>query len=488
MKKILLPALLLFFSVFTYGQTVVDLTGIDEDVLTDTISGLEGEPMEIILNPDVEYAIGSKRINQTTIIRSEPDGPMAVINISNNFWIGEVTIDSIILDHLYLKGGGYVFNNGNDFSVDKVAITNCKLENQGGLWRGKAASGTVGDYIIDNCVIDSVGEYTLFRPQGGNFTNSFTLRNSTVNHAMGIVRASEKINTVTIENVTIHQASDADFWINAMFTFYDGFDELTFNNVLVGPGLNGDVGGIEDGAEAPGNITVTNSYYTSDFTQIEGMELPAEFTAYAGTAADLWADPSTADFTIVDNDFDAKFTAGDPRWIPAQLSELSISVGELSPEFDAGVLSYTSDLPPGTDAVVVTAAASHEGATVSGDGVIDVSSGAGTANIQVLEGTITQTYTIEFTVLVGVEEGLKENVRLFYNASGDEVVIENQGMTERLEQVEIYNLSGQLLRSIRVEHAGDRMTVSTNDLDNGMMYLVRGNYSSGESVNLKFIK
>lgn len=496
MKKLLLHFLLLTISSVLIGQTVVDLTDNDDPYgLYDAINSASG-PTEVLLNPDVEYAIESRRVSYTLIVRTAPENPPARIKFASgsgnaNFWMGEVDVDSIVFDNVELVGEGYgtyVFNNGNDYSVGKVSFTNCKIQSVGGVWRGKAASGTIGDFVIDNCVLDSIGEYTVFRPQGGNFTTSFTLSNSTVNYAMGIVRASEKINTVNIENVTIHQACDADFWINAMFTFYEGFDELTFDNVLVGPGINGDVGAIEDGAEAPGNITVTNSYYTSDFTQATGMELPGDFTAYAGTAADLWADPSSADFTIVDSDFDAKFTTGDPWWIPAQLSELSISVGELSTEFDPSVLSYTSELPDGTEAVVVTAVAKHDGVTVSGDGVIDVSSGSGTANIQVLEGTVSQTYTIEFTVLVGVDEESMENVRLFYNATNDEVVFENHGSNYLLEQVEIFNLNGQLMRKSGMKQSGERTTISTNDLDEGGMYLVRGSYSNGKTVSLRFIK
>ncbi len=487
MKKLLLPLMLFSFSLFAHGQTVIDLTGNDSEwALNDTIASAEG-PQEIILNPAVEYEIGSRRISNNTIIRSDPEGPRAVINISNNFWLGEVELDSLIFEHLHLKGGGYIFNNGNSYTVGKVAFVDCKIEGNGGLWRGKADTSMVENYIIDNCVIDSIGEYTLMRPQGSNGIGNISLTNSTVNYAKGLFRLSERPETVKIENVTIHQGCDADFWINAMLTFYGGFGELEFNNVLVGPGLNGSIGAIEVAEEDAGNITVTNSYYTTDFVANEGMELPAEFEAYAGASTDLWADPSAADFTIIDNNFDAKFSTGDPRWIPARLSELSLSAGELSPSFDPTVLSYTCELPEGTEAVVVTAVPGHEEATVSGDGVIDVTSGSGTANVVVLEGTISQTYTIEFTVIVGIDQNLEGKVELYYNSVNDEVVIKNLGTTNQLQKVEIFSLTGQVLKSYDIHNPSKRMTISTSDLGRGL-YLLRGTYSNNASAYLKFLK
>ena len=118
MKKLLLPVVLLVCSAFAFGQTVVDLTEDPSEFgLYDAINDATG-PVEIILNPDVVYEIGSRSITYNTIIRTE--GPTkAVIKITNNFWLSEggVVLDSIVFENVHLKGGGYIFNNGNIYLV-----------------------------------------------------------------------------------------------------------------------------------------------------------------------------------------------------------------------------------------------------------------------------------------------------------------------------------------------------------------------------------
>ena len=490
MKKILLPALLFVFTAFAYGQTVVDLTDDPSEYgLYDAINDATG-PIEVILNPEVEYVIESRRVLHNLIVRSEPDGPPAKIKIfDGNFWLGEVSIDSLVFDNVHIVGdgyGSYIFNNGNSYSIDKVVLKNSRFQNLGGLIRGKAESGSIGSYTVDNCLIDTLDEYSIVNMNSTCSLDELTVSNTTVYHAACVFNMrSQSPNTITLENLTIHEGNDVGHWLYGMFLFPNEFNELTFNNVLIGPGIGGTVGVLE--APEGANINVTNSYYTSNLQADESFPVPDGFEAYTGTSDDLWADPASGDFTISDNDFDAKFTAGDPRWIPARLDELSVNAGDLSPEFDPSVLSYTCDLPAGTDAVVVTAVAAHEGATVSGDGIVDVSSGSGTANVVVLEGSISQTYTIEFSVEVGIDEDLKDQVDLYYNSFSDEVVIKNLNTAEQLQKVEIFSLSGQVIRSYMIEDAQQQTTVGTSDLGSGM-YILRGSFSNDASVYLKFIK
>lgn len=91
-----------------------------------------------------------------------------------------------------------------------------------------------------------------------------------------------------------------------------------------------------------------------------------------------------------------------PPSTDASLASLEVAAdgAEIAPAFDPEVFAYTLDVPYGNDEVQVTAAANHIGATVAGDGTIDVSSGSATATITVTaESEDVQTYTIEVTVL-----------------------------------------------------------------------------------------
>ncbi|MDR1809782.1 MAG: cadherin-like beta sandwich domain-containing protein [Prevotella sp.] len=83
----------------------------------------------------------------------------------------------------------------------------------------------------------------------------------------------------------------------------------------------------------------------------------------------------------------------------ARLSSLSVSAGTLAPKFNPAITEYTCGLltgDPGT--VTPSATAAVEGATISGDGAVDVSNGSGTSTITVtaLDGTTTKTYTIHY--------------------------------------------------------------------------------------------
>ena len=83
----------------------------------------------------------------------------------------------------------------------------------------------------------------------------------------------------------------------------------------------------------------------------------------------------------------------------ANLSEVTVDAGTLNPVFDPSITSYTVEVPFGTTSVNVSTIASDEGATVSGDETVDVSSGSGTATFTVTAPNgDTKTYTIVFTV------------------------------------------------------------------------------------------
>jgi len=85
----------------------------------------------------------------------------------------------------------------------------------------------------------------------------------------------------------------------------------------------------------------------------------------------------------------------------ATLDNITLNAGSLSPAFSSSTISYTATLPVGTTSVTPTTIVSVEGEIVSGTGAVDVSSGSGTSTIVVkaLDGTTTNTYTINYTVL-----------------------------------------------------------------------------------------
>lgn len=105
----------------------------------------------------------------------------------------------------------------------------------------------------------------------------------------------------------------------------------------------------------------------------------------------------------------------------AALSNIQLSVGNLTPVFEANTTVYNVTLPKGTTSVNVAATPSFAGANVAGDGNIDVSTGSGKATITVTadNGTTTETYTVNFSVagnyalsLPGEADGSLSNVAI----------------------------------------------------------------------------
>ncbi|MGC9342656.1 MAG: cadherin-like beta sandwich domain-containing protein [Bacteroidales bacterium] len=151
----------------------------------------------------------------------------------------------------------------------------------------------------------------------------------------------------------------------------------------------------------------------------------------------------------------------------ASLSDLTVSEGTLSPFFDAGTFEYSVDLPAGTTTVTTTASTNEANATVTGDGAIDVSSGSGTSTIVVTaeDGTTTQTYTIEFTVIVGVGDMPQESILVYPTITSEHFNIDFAG---KPGLVKVYDITGKLVLKIKA-----RTDIETIYLQNEGMYIFR---------------
>jgi len=85
----------------------------------------------------------------------------------------------------------------------------------------------------------------------------------------------------------------------------------------------------------------------------------------------------------------------------ATLDNIKLSDGSLNETFAPNTTTYTATLPFGTKIVTPMVVVSADGATVTGAEAVDVSGGSGTSTITVnsIDGTVTKTYTINYTVL-----------------------------------------------------------------------------------------
>ena len=120
-----------------------------------------------------------------------------------------------------------------------------------------------------------------------------------------------------------------------------------------------------------------------DFVNAEAQFV--KITGY-GNSSSLWNSITEIRINIASND--------------ATLSSLSVNTGTLSPEFNSSDTVYSVLVPFGTTSVTIEAVTNDENASVTGDSIVDVSSGSGMATIVVTaeDAKTTKTYTINITV------------------------------------------------------------------------------------------
>lgn len=227
-------------------------------------------------------------------------------------------------------------------------------------------------------------------------------------------------------------------------------------------------------AEVPvGTSTVTVSAFANNqFATIEG-DGEVDVSSGSGTATitvtaedGSTTEVYTIDFTVAKSD-------------DASLSNLTLNAGILI--FDAGTFTYNVVLPAGTTSVTVTATTNDANATVTGDGVIDVSSGSGTATVVVTaeDGTTTETYTINFTVITGIHNAQQQSMSVYPTVTSGHFNIDfagNPGV------VTVYDLTGKHI--LKKTASSD---IETIYLESEGMYLFRLE-SEGASRVVKVVK
>jgi hypothetical protein len=179
----------------------------------------------------------------------------------------------------------------------------------------------------------------------------------------------------------------------------------------------------------------------------------------------------------------------DPKYIPSSNANLRsltvIPAATLNPAFDKNVVEYNVELPSGTTSVRVTALPDNFLSTVTGTGEVDVSSGSGTAEVVVTaEDKVTlKTYTINFTVVTGIEEVTGNELRVFYHSLENSLVFVNRDLIER---VEIFSITGEKLYE-QEPVTGGRMNLDPANLHSNAVYVARI-FAEDEFSVFKFVK
>jgi hypothetical protein len=165
---------------------------------------------------------------------------------------------------------------------------------------------------------------------------------------------------------------------------------------------------------------------------------------------------------------DATFATDD------NLTSLSVD-GTPIPDFDPAQLDYYIELPEGTvDVPVVTAEAADENARVI---IVPANELPGTTTVDVFAEDLAthKQYTVNFTILEGIENPLAAQVKLYPNPSTGTLYISG---FERAT-VGVYNTTGKLLAEY-VDFEGNKIDIS--GLPNGVYFI---NIQTDENVVTK---
>jgi hypothetical protein len=209
-------------------------------------------------------------------------------------------------------------------NLGSIKFNNCILRNfDRHLIRLRGtASQIINSIEINNCIMYDYAfgsNYGVINSSAASSKiNIFKITNSTISYIRGAIityTSGTACQGITITNCTFNQlamdASSGRYIIDLNTT--TGTGAITISNCVFGSTST-----IANGIR-PNTMTlsITGSYYTSDFNDGTTSPIKSYLTAYAGASTALWIDPvTTRDFHFLDNGFAGKSSAGDPRWRP----------------------------------------------------------------------------------------------------------------------------------------------------------------------------
>ena len=167
--------------------------------------------------------------------------------------------------------------------------------------------------------------------------------------------------------------------------------------------------------------------------------------------------------------------------IDATLSGITLSAGSLDQEFSPDILTYAVTAPIGTTSIDITATTTDGDASVSGDGIIDVSSGSKTVKLVVTSanGAIHKTYTLNITVLTGFADKKISKLNVYPTISSGSFTLD---VKDNVSMVSVFDLTGKIILQ-KAKVAGK---VNIN-VPNAGVYIIKVDNASGSNM-IKVVK
>lgn len=309
-----------------FAGTVIDLSGITgrPSVLADTIPIIPSGST-VLLGRGQTYNIATAiNLSKSVVIISKPDlaiTAQAKIYFTNNFnFTAGATIDSLEFNDVYMYSDNYaaryVFNTTANGTVGKIKFLNSTMEIFRGLCRLQSGTASIGSFIINNCIVDSISGFAVLtagvattKVDNISFTNSTFYKIEKV-----IVSASPSV-SVLIDACTFNEApfGNNSFYIDYGTTLAVTSGITVTNSIFGVAKVSGGTYNIKDFRASAGTImNASNNYRTFDHVST-GNDFPS-IVVYNRINTLLWTDPYAGNFKIADNTFPGRSTSGDPRW------------------------------------------------------------------------------------------------------------------------------------------------------------------------------
>jgi hypothetical protein len=219
------------------------------------------------------------------------------------------------------KHRGVIDQEGDAFSIGAIKFRNCIIRNSGRSairLRGNAAGQVINNVEFLNCVMYDFAFDSHYGVLNGAATGNFInikflnctvnkLRGGIINYGNGAGCQSVVIDNCTFNETTMDTGSSRYFIDFGTSNTSTG--TLAISDCIFGQTVDR-ANGVRPGSMV---MTVTGSYYTSDFYDVAGP-VKNLMTAYSGASTALWTDPVGGNFTFLDANFEGIGLAGAPRW------------------------------------------------------------------------------------------------------------------------------------------------------------------------------
>ena len=346
---------------FIFAQDIVNLT--TTQTISDALSSYSGTGDNVVLIVPAGYTNPQGTtltdlttyswIKASTKLTIKGDGTMPTANLSQ-FKL-PIALTKFEVSNLVIVGpntsltSNYLVNMSDKTTaeIDSFVISNCIVEGYRSMLRFQNTDVAVKQrakaVVIRNSVFRNFPDYgVVYNNKAASFMDNISVNNCTFygmfDYVLNIPNniTSVNVSNSTFDNVGLNKASPRN-----VVNLGSQTTPINFSNNIVGRSLT--AGALING----GTITISNSYLTSDATFIESV--PAAGTTASGAVQKLAVSASVlfktlssvsgtgaaqsttvGDYTIIDNTFVGKSSAGDPRWYAVSTSINNVQINSNS--------------------------------------------------------------------------------------------------------------------------------------------------------------